>query len=300
MRSEIPSWSGRLAETRRVALAGGLVVALSLFGVDGAAAWLATGHRQVALDAVAAVSADLPAFFRAGGATVGHAAIDPDVWRNRDTPGLADREAPEHYLNLELLGGKALPERRDAYRRLLDRLHIAPRQAGALPYAIVEGSERLALCLAEHRRWPADEAIRAKCLLTAGWLAHYLADLTQPLHTTIHHDGRVRGKGASPHTGIHRRVDALLDAGGRSELAAPLAVDDLWATVRSELLASHRLVDEVYRLEPKLETRGGRADPRVATFAAERRRAAVRLIAGVFEWAWRRSAAIELPEWLRR
>lgn len=278
----------------------GLAVAAALLLADSAAAWLVVGHRQVALEAVAGVSAELPAFFRAGGATVGHAAIDPDVWRNRGTPRLAERESPEHYVNLERLLGTALPERRADYLELLGRLRVKPHEAGALPYAIVEGAERLALCFAEHRKWPADETIHAKCLLTAGWLAHPLADLTQPLHTTVHHDGRVRGGGESPRTGIHRRVDALLDAGGRGEREAPLAVDDLWAAVRSELLASHRLVDEVYRLEPKLETRGGRADPQVATFTAERRRAAVRLTAGVFEWAWRRSATIELPDWLRR
>jgi hypothetical protein len=276
------------------------VVALSLLGVDAASAWLATGHRQVAVDAVAGVSPELPAFFRNGGAVVGHAAIDPDLWRNRDTPALADREAPEHYLDLELLRGAELPAERDDYLRLLDRLRVSPRKAGALPYAIVEGSERLALCFAEHRRWPADETIRAKCLLQAGWLAHYLADLTQPLHTTIHHDGRVRGGGESPRSGIHRRVDALLDAAGDGGRVAPLAVGDLGAAIRSELRASHGLVDEVYRLEPKLDGDRRRRDPRVAAFADERRRAAVRLTAGVFEWCWRRSVAIELPEWLRR
>jgi len=131
-------------------------------------------------------------------------------------------------------------------------------------------------------------------------LAHYLADLTQPLHTTIHHDGRVRGGGQSPRSGIHRRVDALLDAAGGGGRVAPLEVADLWTAVRSELAASHRLVDEVYRLESKLDGDRRRRDPRVAAFADERRRAAVRLTAGVYEWAWRRSAAIELPDWLRR
>jgi hypothetical protein len=290
-----PRRSPRPAGARVAALATGAALLIA----DGAAAWLAAGHRQVALDAVAAVSPELPAFFRAGGAAVGHAAIDPDVWRNRDTPALADREAPEHYLDLELLRGAELPAERDDYLRLLGWLRVSPSKAGALPYAIVEGSERLALCFAEHRRWTSDETIRAKCLLAAGWLAHYLGDLTQPLHTTIHHDGRVRGRGDSPRTGIHRRVDALLDADGGARVA-PLAVDDLWSSLGRELLASHRLVDEVYRLEPRLGGDRRRRDPELAAFAEERRQAAVRLTAGVFEWCWRRSAAIELPDWLRR
>lgn len=262
-------------------------------------AWLAPGHRQIAIDAAASLPAGLPSFFRAGAATLAHGAVEPDVRRNRATPALADREAPRHYIDLELLRGAALPETRDAYDRLLTRLRVAPRQVGELPYAIVEGAEQLALAFAEHRRWPSDEAIRASCLLAAGRLSHYLADLTQPLHTTIHHDGRVRGRSESPRTGIHSRVDGLLDTRAELGRVEPLAVHDLWATVRRELEASHARVEEVYRLESGLGARGSRPTDAVATWAAERRRAAVALTSGVWVWSWERSAAIEVPDWLR-
>ena len=286
---------------RRRALA---LAVLAAAGAGPARAWLTSGHRRVTIDAVGLLPAELPRFFRRGAATAGHAAIDPDLWRHRDTPELAERVAPEHFLDLELLRGAALPDARSDYLKLLARLGVEPRRAGALPYAVVEGAERLALVFAEHRRWPADEAIRAKCLLHAGWLAHYAGDLTQPLHTTIHHDGRALANGEPPFTGIHRRVDALfgrLPRGLSLPLAeAPTPIAELVLAVRAELAASHALVDAVYALESQLMTERRAVDARVAALAAERYRATARFVAGVLLWSWRRSAELELPEWLER
>jgi len=283
-----------------------LVLSAVELSAGEAGAWLVEGHQWVTIDAVGRLPAEVPAFFRAGAATVGHAAVDPDLWRNHGTPALAEREAPEHYIDLELLGGAPLPAERDQYLRLLGRLGVEPRKAGALPYAIVEEAEQLALAFAEHRRWPADETIRSKCLLQAGWLAHFAGDLTQPLHTTVHHDGRTLPNGEPPYTGIHRKVDSLFERlwerGERPSRPAdgPGTVPDLVAAVRAELAVSHSLVDAVYRLEVPILEGGGTADPRVAAFAGERYAAARRFIAEVLLWSWRRSAEIELPGWLAR
>jgi hypothetical protein len=277
-----------------LALLGGLALAPAV------EAWRTGGHRRVTADAVALLPASLPDFFRAGAAAIAASAGDPDLWRNRDTPALADAVSPEHFLDLELVGGKALPERRSEYRRLLARLDLDPQRTGYLPYAIVEGAERLALAFAEHRRSPGSAELRAHCLLAAGWLAHYAADLVQPLHTTIHHDGRARPDGSSPASGIHHEVDALFDAVSADAPlagAVPLPVDELWSAVRAELAASHALVDAVYALEPQLDAeRRARAAPEVAAFARERYRAAARFVAGLFVWSWERSARLELPD----
>ncbi len=294
---------------RSIALLG-----LALFATLDARAWLVPGHRRVTIEAIGALPAAVPGFFREGAASAGEAAVDPDLWRNRGTPALGDREAPEHFIDLELLKDRALPERRSDYQRLLVRLDVEPGKIGAVPYAIVEQAERLALCFAEHRRWPADPGLRSKCLLIAGWLSHFAADLTQPLHTTVHHDGRVRPDGRSPESGIHRKVDALLvlaqpkrGASGASaaQKSGPSAgaIDngELWPMVRRELEASHALVDAVYALEPKLASASSaKPDADLLAFAAERERAAVRFVAGLFLWSWERSAKLELPDWLER
>lgn len=288
---------------RRWALAAAVLVASAV--ASPATAWLVSGHRRVTLDAVALLPDEVPAFFRSGTAVVSQAAVDPDLWRNRGTPALADRVGPEHYIDLELLRGSRLPERREDYHRLLGRLGVEPARVGALPYAIVEDAERLALSFAEHRRWPADEAIRAKCLLQAGWLAHFAGDLIQPLHTTVHHDGRTLPNGDPPFTGIHRRVDGLFDGGlrlGHGGLAGATVrtIEDLSAAVGSELAVSHSLVDAIYGFEGALLGPRPLTDPRIASFAAERHRAAARFIAEVLLWSWKRSAQLELPEWLER
>jgi hypothetical protein len=170
---------------------------------------------------------------------------------------------------------------------------------------VVEGSEQLAVCFAEHRRWPDDPSIHAKCLVYAGLLAHYAADLEQPLHTTIHHDGWALPTGDPPFTGIHRRIDALFER-ARFDRAravagiAPEPIDDLWQAVRRELAASHALLDATYALEPALATPEGLGDRRVVAFACERYGATARFLASLFAWAWRRSGEVELPFWLER
>lgn len=304
---------------RRTRSAVALVALIALVGLSapGAEAWLTPGHRRVTISAVRLLPESVPAFFRDGAATIAEGAVDPDAWRNQGTPSLADRETPEHYLDTELLGGEALPPLRSDYLALLARLGRAPKQVGFLPYAIVEGAERLALCFAEHRRWPDNEAIRAKCLFVAGLLSHYAGDLQQPLHTTIHHDGRARPDGSSPLIGLHRPTDALfqLDPNADSALAAKEAIAapaELWAAVRSELARSFALVDRVYELAPRIVEQpegapGAPVPPTPAVdaaalqaFTAERYRSAARFIAELMLWSWERSASIELPNWLTR
>ena len=113
-----------------------------------AAAWLAEGHRRVAIDAVGLLGREVPAFFRDGASTIGHVAVDPDVLKLRDFPELADREGPEHYLDSELLAGRELPPTRSGAIRLMQELGRDPAQVGFLPWAVVEGGERLAICFA--------------------------------------------------------------------------------------------------------------------------------------------------------
>ena len=65
------------------------------------------------------------------------------------------------------------------------------------------------LAFAEYRERSGDEAVQAKILYIAGVLSHYTGDASQPLHCTVHHDGRVEPDGTSPGTGIYLKMDAL-------------------------------------------------------------------------------------------
>ena len=158
------------------------------------------------------------------------------------------------------------------------------------------------VAFAEHRRWPHSAAIQSKCLVYAGFVAHYAQDICQPLHVTIHYDGRVGADGVSPHSGIHKRVDALIE---RMEfepenLARGLevdAADSLMPAILETVAQSRALVDMVYRLEGELVTA---QTPQVRDFAWERARAAAGFTAVLFLTAWEKSAEIKLPSWLDR
>lgn len=265
-------------------------------------AWTADGHVLVARSAVDAVPSSLPLFFRQGGETVAHAAVDPDLFRLRDAPGLRDQESPEHYIDLEYLRGAPPRPRRYDYLRQLEGLDVDPARVGFLAHSLNEGVERLAVAFAEHRRFPDDPRIRAKTLYLAGLLAHYAADSCQPLHTTIHFDGRVPPGGASPRSGIHHRVDLLFGAAlpppAGADGVEPRVVAPLFDGILAEIAASHGLVDRVYELEEDLSRPAGEEpSPAVRRFADERYRASVAWVASLFLTAWDKSARFDLPFW---
>ena len=203
--------------------------------------------------------------------------------------------------------GLKLPPGRYDFIDQLARQKLRAPQVGMAPYAINEWAARLTVAFAEHRRWPNDPAIQQKCLIYAGLLSHYAADLCQPLHTTIHHDGRARSDGSSPKTGIHMKVDALAGklADRPADLAAGLKVEpfaDVFAATLAELDRSHALVERVYELEAALPAYAAplKADSKSADFARERMRESGRFVASLYVTAWRDSAKIKFPDWHQR
>jgi len=179
-----------------------------------------------------------------------------------------------------------------------------------LPYTITEWTQQLAMAFVEHRRWPDNPHIRAKCLVYAGILSHYTADLHMPLHTTVHFDGRAsRGDEGydSPHTGIHAKVDALPTKLPYNRIFAeplpePTAAGHVFGFVMDQFHRSHRLVDRVYQLEDRIPEVPDLTldDPEVIAFTLDRTRAAARFTAEMVLTAWRMSADLETPFWLDR
>ena len=284
-----------------------IVTGCVLTATASARAWHDPGHAKATSTAVAACRAKLPGFFGAGAATIAHCALDPDAFtRPIAPPELHSAEAPEHYFDIELLQGTDVPPDRYAFIALCAAKQIPPPKIGLLPYAVAEWTQRLTVTFAEHRKWPNDPHIRAKCLVYAGLLAHYAQDLCQPLHTTIHYDGRAQADGSSPRSGIHLKVDALLHKPSIdvNELAAlkPDRFEDLHAAVLAEFGRSHALVERVYELEQQLPEMAAPLAPagEVERFAAERLTAAATFTASLYLSAWENSKSIVLPEWHQR
>ncbi len=280
----------------------------ALIAAADAGAWHGRGHHVATTLAVHAAADRLPRFFLPAARRVAHCALDPDLFtRPIAPPSLHRSEAPEHYFDVELLGGAPVPAGRYDLLAFCARREIDPRRVGFVPYAVVEWTGRLTVALAEHRRYPDNPHIRAKCLAYAGILSHYAQDLCQPLHTTIHYDGRVGEDGKSPRTGIHQKLDAALaklDADPNRPLAGVKVTvhDELLPAVLAELRRSHALVDRVYELEDALPPldRPLAADSAARPLLAERLRAAVAFTAALYATAWHNSAAVKLPAWYAR
>jgi len=245
----------------------------------------------------------LPEFLAGQAELAAHCSRDPDVFRNRAVPRLSAGEGPEHHIDLELVPGPGLPSNRYAFVEMCASNRLNPAAVGLLPYAVVEWTERLTIAFAEHRKWPEDRNIQVKCAVYAGLLAHYAGDLTQPLHVTIHYDGRAAPGGKSPRSGVHDRVDSLPE---KVEITATLTnglavapYADAWTGVKQELDCTSHLVDRVYELEDSFPPAGepSVADAEALAFARERVRATVRFLACLYLTAWVQSAAVRLPEW---
>lgn len=282
-------------------------VAVALAPATVATAWHGKGHDLASRAAVAATESQMPAFFAAGVDAIANVSQDNDAFtRPIAPPELHAAEAPEHYFDIELLGGKAVPKDRYEFIEFCCRNGLRPDKVGLLPYAITEWTQRLTVALAEHRRWPNDPAIRAKCLVYAGLLAHYAADACQPLHLTIDWDGRALPDGSSPRTGIHLRVDSLpnglriapRDLAGGLKVAA---FDKVMDATLAEFQRTRSHIDRVYQLEPQLPPADGDQPlpPEVAEFTTERMKAAAAFTACLYLTAWRDSAKLELPPWHR-
>jgi hypothetical protein len=285
----------------------GALFLTSLALAAAAYGWHRHGHDLASRAAVDIAGPQMPAFFAAGADTIAHVSQDNDAFTRPIAPAqLHEAEASEHYFDIELLAGKPTPPTRYAFIDFCAANGLKPNQVGLLPYAIMEWTQRLTIALAEYRKWPDDPAIQAKCLVYAGLLAHYAADCCQPLHLTIHWDGRALQDGKSPRSGIHNRLDALPAKLSISpqELAEGLKAQpfpDLFSAILAEMDRSHRLVDRVYELDSQIPPMDSNQPltAEAAEFAKQRMRAAAVFTASLYLTAWQDSAKIELPAWHR-
>ncbi len=285
-------------KTRRLIVAA----ILPLVCTAAVVAWHDEGHHYIALAAVKSLPQDMPAFFREGEGLIAHCSIDPDLHAEGTIAISRDAEAPHHYIDLEMLDDRPLPATRHRYIKLCQELQLDPAKVGYLPYVIEEWTQRLAVALAEHRKWPDNPHIRAKTLVYAGYLAHYSGDLSMPLHTSVHYNGRSTrrddGTWTDPRTGIHARVDALPTKLPFHAIFSPdhplpqptLDGDNpkLAELIRKELAASHALVDRVYDLEariPPVEVLQIDDDD-VRALTIERTRAGAAFTAKLYAYAW--------------
>lgn len=228
-----------------------------LFNSPSAWGWWTQGHVLMTRIAIRALPETMPSFFRSGEKMIAHVVVDPDLFKNREIEPeiryLRGIESPEHFINVERLEGRKMPDNRYEFVRLCRDSNLLENRVGLLPYAVAEWTERLAVVFAEYQKWPDNPYIQQKCLLYAGYLAHYAQDMCQPLHLTVHYNGRVLANGSVSQKGIHGKLDGIIGYLGfdSDKLARNLEVKplkNLMLGVFSQLDAGFILVDRVYEL----------------------------------------------------
>ncbi len=293
-----------------------LAIASGTSGTSGtsrpaAIVWGEAGHRITAQAAVAALPDDMPAFFREAGPQLAYLNPEPDRWRNRqegaNDPALDGGTAPDHFLDYELIpeasrAGALAAKDRYAFADTLRAHGVDPATAGAVPFAIIEATQRIRLGFrawrvapnAQVRQW-----IEARILNDAGILGHYVADASNPAHTSIHFNGWVGAnpRGYATDTRFHGRFESayvqarITTADVSAALtAAPRAFPALRPAVVSYFLATHAEVETLYELDRRSPFNAETVAAENKTFAVTRLAAGASMLRDLWWTAWATSA----------
>ncbi len=255
----------------------GLLV-LALAFLPSVRAWEDKGHTIINQLAAEAMPADTPEFFKKA-ATVGlpYLGPEPDRWKNFRRGAANSLYAvnyPDHFMDMEFVEGMELPESRYAYLTALAtkgvkaKYGIEPESVGFLPYRITELTQTLQsqwrdwlAAPTETERQKAEKAqIEQAIIYTAGTLGHYVADGSNPHHTTAHYNGwdvkvAPNPKGYNTEKGIHRYferdfVEAFVSVGDVRSLMSPVKpVGPVFADSLAYLRETNKQVVPLYELD---------------------------------------------------
>jgi hypothetical protein len=248
-----------------------LLLTTTLAGGSGGL-WGADGHEMVGRVAAEALPPEMPEFFRDAVAQLSYLNPEPDRWKERVErdldPAMNAKYGPEHYVNFEGVPATFFhAPNRYAY---FDSLYAAGMDIpgpGLLTFTMLELTQRLR---SGFRLWRAAEDdeqrafIEARILNDAGILGHYVADGSNPHHTTVHHNGWASGydnpHGFTTDRRFHWRFESLFvrtnvrvqDVRERAT-GDPTVFSDVRLAVLDFLRTSNGYVDTLYRLEQEEE-----------------------------------------------
>jgi hypothetical protein len=273
-------------------------------------AWGESGHRIIGRAAALKLPADMPKFFRNAADQLSYLNPEPDRWRDflesKTDPALNAAAAPEHYVDLERITETAMnaPDRY-VYLAELNKSGVTAPGAGLLPFQILEIFQRMRvdfrLWRAEkdknHRKW-----LEARIINDAGILGHYVADGSNPHHTTIHHNGWVgeNPQGYTTDKTFHARfetkfVDAhvsindVLPKVSSSPTPLPETRRSVWKYLRD----SHERLTTLYDLEKRAKFDATTDAPEHKEFAVKRLVAGAEMLRDLWWTAW---ATSETPD----
>jgi hypothetical protein len=245
---------------------GALMSVLLLFlgDVCPSAAWSNRGHRTINLVAAESFPSQMPAFIRSPAAIreISYLGPEPDRWRPEIGPELSATSSPDHVFRLELgeqLG--PISRRRYDFFHDLEQLHslhketadsMTAQRIGTLPWQSLEIFERLVAAFHSYRivigEFPektyADMApmnkedlpeVEASVIFYAGWLGHYIGDVSMPLHDTVNLAGWTQKENPHHYTennNIHHRLELVADAALEAGKLNPKTIEQQVTPVR--------------------------------------------------------------------
>ena len=183
--------------------------------------WGLQGHEMAARAAVETLPDAVPDFFRDAVDELVWLNPEPDRWRDRRLPAMDEMWRYDHYIDLENIPDPAIlaesTDRWDFFRKLVEAGVEDPQVAvGFAPFAVLELHQRLTSSFA---RWRSerDPRIRgyleSRIIQDAGLLGHFVTDLSQPHHSTIHFNGWDEAQVPNPEgyttdRGFHARFES--------------------------------------------------------------------------------------------
>lgn len=318
-------------------LSRGLCLGAMLAVVTPGLAWSNRGHRMVNLVAAQALPADMPAFIRTPQAIqeISYLGPEPDRWRPETAPDLSRAAGPDHFFRYEAgVAVSPLPRRRYDYLRRLDELrkqnpaqasHLTPQYTGTLPWQAEEIYERLVSAFIDYRlvqgEIPASMGvdmipmsksdlpyIENAALFYAGWLGHYIADGSMPLHSTVNIAGWVEKENPNGYTtsaGIHHQfevvTDQAIEEGGVTEkgiesyMRPAERIPDSFDGTLKYLRAEGQLAEQVYKFQ-KAGAITGSGTPELHKFIEMRMAEGGDMLRDLIYSAWLQSKDQKAPE----
>lgn len=304
--------------------AAALVLLLLLSQPKPTGAWGFEGHVMISRVAADKVPNSMPKFFRKAAERLAYLGPEPDRWRSTTEAALKYSQEPDHFIDFERIPADFGEWPKDRYyfmRRLFEKRAAAlaagmdkkkadellPDKIGLQPYITMEVYGRLKVAFREYRKLQTEKkdtkGVEQNIVLYAGWLGHYVADGSQPLHTTVNFDGWVEKENPKSYRtekGIHWEFEGpfISQHINRKDFAdrvgSPVQLKDPFNDYMAYLKESLALVPVVYDLEKS----GGFKDkgtPEAHEFARKRMAAGSQMLLNLWYTAWMESA-IPLPE----
>jgi hypothetical protein len=295
----------------RSTLVRGVLAAVLLAAPATLAAWGDAGHRIIGLTAAQKLPEEMPKFFRDAAPQLAYLNPEPDRWKDRAEsamdPALNGGTSPEHYVDMDLIAPEQLAKalaapHRFAYADSLRKAEVATSTMGLLPFTILEYTSRLREGFRLWRIAP-DSTVRAwieqRIINDAGILGHFVADGSNPHHTTKHHNGwvganpkgyttdnRFHGRFESAYVQAHIKAPDVLAVMTR----APQTFPAVRPAVIAFLQASHAELETLYRIDTKTPFQPEQTSAEQKAFAVARMAAGAEMLRDLWYTAWVTSA----------